>query len=222
MDNGPTDYYPVFLVLKGRPCLVIGGGKVAERKVTGLLAAGGQVTVISPGCTEGLRARQASGLIRWLKRRYQPGDLAGVFLAIAATDETQVNEAVAHEAEERGIPLNVVDATPLCSFITPSVVRRGAVTLAIATGGASPALAKRIRIALEESGALDYAEMADMVAEVRAELQARGTTVDPGAWQEGLNQEVLRLHQSGRRDESRALLLGHLEEWAHEAMVRTS
>ena len=216
------DYYPVFLALKGRPCLVIGGGEVAERKVAGLLAAGGGVTVISPSCTEGLHVQRDTGLIRWLERGYQPGDLAGVFLAIAATDQTQVNEAVAREAEERGTLLNVVDVTPLCNFIAPSIIRRGSVTLAISTGAASPALAKRIRIALEESDALEYTEMADMVAEVRADLRARGTTVDPEAWQEGLSREVLRLHQSGRRDEARALLLRRLEGWAPGAPVSTS
>ena len=205
-------YYPVFLALEGRRCVVIGGGVIAERKVAGLLAAGARVTVVSPRCTDGIRKQRDADEVRWLERRYQSGDLAGAFLAIAATNDPQANEAVAREAEERGTLLNVVDVTPLCNFIAPSIIRRGPVTLAISTGGATPALAKKIRIALEESESLAYADMAELAAEVRAELRATGAAVDPEQWQAGLSREVLDLYRGGRREEARLLLLDRLQQ----------
>ena len=117
-------YYPVFLALRGRKCVVIGGGEVAERKVAKLLEAEAQVTVISPATSTALQAKAEAGLIRWEQRSYQDGDLAGVFLTIAATDDNRVNRAVAVEAEARQALLNVVDVTPLCNFIAPSIIQR--------------------------------------------------------------------------------------------------
>jgi precorrin-2 dehydrogenase/sirohydrochlorin ferrochelatase len=215
------DYYPVFLDLRGRPCLVIGGGEVAERKAGALLEAHAQVTVISPECTEELRALAGAGKVRWLERRYRAGDLAGVFLAVAATDDTRVNQAVAGEAQAQGTLLNVVDVPRLCTFIAPSLIRRGPVVLAISTGGLSPALAKKIRIELEASQALRYADMVDLVAEARAELRRKGIAVDPEGWQASLNDEVLELYEAGRREEARTRLLGLLKGWAPRAGAKT-
>ncbi|MQG76858.1 MAG: bifunctional precorrin-2 dehydrogenase/sirohydrochlorin ferrochelatase, partial [SAR202 cluster bacterium] len=139
--QGAQKYYPVFLNMQGQLCVVIGGGEIAERKVQALLEAGAVVTLIAPECTDGLVAMTSDSSVTWRQRTYETGDLEGAFIAIAATDNRDVNEAVTKEASERNTPLNVVDVTDLCTFIAPSVIRRGPVTLAISTGGMGPALA---------------------------------------------------------------------------------
>lgn len=204
------DYYPVFLNLQDRLCVVVGGGEVAERKVEGLLRVGAWVTLISPGCTAHLQKLGDEGRIRREERPYRAGDLAGAFLVIAATDQREVNQAVAQEAEAQGTLLNVVDVTRLCSFIAPSIIRHGPVTVAISTGGLSPALAKKIRLELEGSDALGYADLIELVAEVRGEVRRRGVAVSPSRWQAALSAEVLELHRSGRREEARARLMSLL------------
>ena len=118
-------YYPVFLDLKDRLCVIVGGGEIAERKIAGLLECGASISMISPEVTPGIRARADAGDIRWEAREYADGDLKGAFLAIASTDDESVNRAVHDEASREGIVLNVVDRTALCSFIAPAVVRRG-------------------------------------------------------------------------------------------------
>ena len=118
-------YYPVYLDLRGRRCLIIGGGAEAERKSQGLVECGAQVTVISPKVNIALQDMANRGLIDWVSREYQAGDLEGVFLAVAENDKPNVYMQVAKEAERRGVLLNVVDTTNLCSFIAPAIVRRG-------------------------------------------------------------------------------------------------
>lgn len=138
-------YYPINLRLDGRPCIVIGGGAIAEQKVATLLAAQGRVTVVAPELTPGLAALAKAGSIVHYPRPYQAGDLSGVFLAVAATDRIDVQRAAAAEAEAEGVLLNVVDTPELCTFIVPAVARQGPLTVAVSTGGASPALARRVR-----------------------------------------------------------------------------
>jgi len=142
-------YYPAFLDITGKKCVVIGGGRVAERKCSPLIRAGAKVVVISPGLTRGLESLKKKGLIRHIARHHRRGDLKSAFVAIAATDSREANlEAVADAALHRTL-LNVVDNPPLCSFIVPSVLRRGPLTIAISTGGVSPAMARTIRKRLE-------------------------------------------------------------------------
>ncbi len=138
-------YFPVLLDLTGRRCLMVGGGPVAERRITGLLAAGARVTVISPRTTPTLAALAAEGRIELESRGYREGDLAGADLAFVATDAGEVNMAVAREARERGVWVNAADDPAHCTFILPAVVRRGDLTVAVATGGSSPALARAVR-----------------------------------------------------------------------------
>ncbi len=140
-------YYPVFLHLSGRPCVVVGGGKVAERKALSLLKSGASVTIISPGLTKRLKKEASAGNIRHISRRYQNGDLKKAFLTIAATDSIEINKKVSEDAPHL---VNVVDVPSLCNFIVPSVVRRGPLTIAISTSGASPSTAKTIRKELEK------------------------------------------------------------------------
>jgi len=136
------NYYPAFLNLEGKKAVVVGGGKVAERKALTLIKAGADVTVVSPELTKRLRKEKESQRIRHISRTYRSGDLKDTFLVIAATDSPEVNTKVAEEAPAL---LNVVDVPSECNFIAPSFVKRGALVFAISTGGASPALAKVIR-----------------------------------------------------------------------------
>lgn len=141
-------YYPVFLDLRGRSVLVAGAGKVALRKVKGLLEAGANVTVVSPRCEEGF-----AGLnVTLRKRRFRPSDVVdGMALVFAATDDRKVNQAVALAAARKRIPANVADAPGECDFLVPARLRHGGVQIAISTGGASPRLAKGLREKLEKS-----------------------------------------------------------------------
>jgi len=166
-------YYPVFLTMSGRPCAVVGGGAVAEGKVDGLLAAGARVTVISGTLSARLESWKRADAIRHLARDYRPGDLLGFELAFVATDDGQVNAAVAQEGRERGVWVNAADDPERCDFILPSVLRRAELVVAVGTGGASPALARAIREELEEYFTPDYAALACLVTEVRQELKSR-------------------------------------------------
>ncbi len=166
-------YYPIFLKVEQKLCVVIGGGTVAERKITSLLEAGARVKVIAPEVTERIKTLAREGKIIWEERPYRSGDLKDAFLVIAATNNPQVQEEVFAEAEERKIFCNVVDKPALCSFIVPSVVKRGRLQIAISTSGASPALAKRLREQLEELFGPEYAEYLELMAAWRKEILAR-------------------------------------------------
>jgi precorrin-2 dehydrogenase/sirohydrochlorin ferrochelatase len=166
--------YPIYLIgMERRRVVVVGGGGVAARKVGGLLEADARVTVISPILTPELETLAEARRIAVIGRPYRQGDLAGAFLVIAAANDPDVNQAVWQEAEQRGCLVNVVDDPAHCNFITPAIVRRGDVTLAISTGGASPALARRLREQLEAQVGPEYGELARLLAELRPELRAR-------------------------------------------------
>jgi precorrin-2 dehydrogenase / sirohydrochlorin ferrochelatase len=141
--------YPLFLELTGQPVVVVGAGRVATRKVPALLAAGGCVTVIGPRATAAIRSWARQHRLRWLRRVYRPGDLRGAWLVVAATDSAEVNVRVCADAQRRRRPVNCITPPAAGNFIVPAVVRRGGITLAISTGGASPALAKKLRQDLE-------------------------------------------------------------------------
>jgi precorrin-2 dehydrogenase/sirohydrochlorin ferrochelatase len=165
--------YPICLIgLENRSAVVIGGGEVAVRKVMGLVEAGAQVTVISPKCNLELINLQAAGRIKILPRPYQAGDLAGAFVAIAATNDALVNEAIWQEASQSDSLVNVVDDPLHSNFIVPAVVRRGELNIAITTGGGSPALARRLREKLADAIGPEYGEMAALLAELRPQLLA--------------------------------------------------
>ncbi len=165
-------YYPVFLNLKGRLCVVIGGGSVAERKVRGLLRAGANIKVVSPGITKGLEELVRGGQIHYINRTYQREDIKDAFLVIAATADVDINKAVFNDA--RNIPVNVVDVPELCSFIVPSIVSRGALTIAISTSGVSPAMAKSIREELEELFPEEIEDFFQFLEEIRMKIKDSG------------------------------------------------
>ncbi|MCL4394625.1 MAG: bifunctional precorrin-2 dehydrogenase/sirohydrochlorin ferrochelatase [Chloroflexi bacterium] len=166
--------YPVTLFnLNESLCIVVGGGLVAERKVQALLDAQARVRVIAPAITDELARAARASAIDWLARLYQPGDLADAFLVIAATDDVDVNRAVAHEAHERKLLINVVDDPAHCNYIAPAVVRRGDLTIAVSTGGAAPALAAYVRARLERQFGGEWAVLVPRMARLRERIAAR-------------------------------------------------
>lgn len=203
-------YYPVFLEMNGRPCLVVGGGEVAERKVEGLLAAGAAVTVLSPQLTPELAALRDDGRIAHTEREYRKGDLEGYEVAIVATDDGAVNAQVAREGKNRRVWVNAVDDPQNCDFILPSVIRQGDVVIAASTGGASPALARRLREELEAYLSEDFAPLAELLAEVRRELRSRSIVVDPETWQRAIDGQLRALLAQRRYDQAKARLLASL------------
>lgn len=205
-------YYPVFLELADQPCLVIGGGPVAERKVEGLLAVGALVTVISPALTVRLEELAREGRIRHVEREYRPGDLAGHRLTFAATGDSAVNAAVSREGRERGVWVNAADDPANCDFILPSVLRRGELAVAVATAGSTPALSRVIREELEFHFTADYTMLVQVAAEVRRELRQRGLSLNGETWRATLvDRDLRRLLMEGRREEAKACLLERLQ-----------
>lgn len=162
----PT-YYPVFLDLRGKRCLVVGGGAVARRKVEGLQEAGAEVTVVAP------RVLPMAEGVHVQVRRFLPADLDGMVFVIAATDDAEVNALVAREATARGIWVNVADAPALCTVILPALVRRGALRIAISTGGASPSLARRLRERFEREFCEEYGELVALLWRLRQTWEPR-------------------------------------------------
>jgi precorrin-2 dehydrogenase/sirohydrochlorin ferrochelatase len=164
-------YYPIFLNVAGRPVVVVGGGEVAARKVELLLECGAEVRVISPHFSDEFAPLARRPGVSLVRRSYRAGDLGGAFLAVAATDDPAVNQEVAREAAAGRVLLNVVDQPALSQFIVPSLVRRGGLTIAISTGGASPALARRVREELEQTFGPEYEEFLRLLEEVRRRVQ---------------------------------------------------
>jgi siroheme synthase-like protein len=162
-----TPFYIACLRLEGRRCLVIGGGDVGLEKVEGLLACNGDVTLIAPDAHPELVQLSLEGSIRWERRAYESSDLEGAFLAIAATNDSEVNIGVFEDAERRAMLVNVVDVPPLCNFILPAIVRTGPLAIAISTAGASPALAKRMKREISELFGEPYAHLAVLLNDAR-------------------------------------------------------
>jgi precorrin-2 dehydrogenase / sirohydrochlorin ferrochelatase len=168
-----TPFYIACLQLTGRRCVVVGGGEIGLEKVEGLLACDGRVVLIAPHAVPELEALAAEGSIEWLPREYETGDLERTFIAIAATNDTDVNIRVYEDAERRAMLVNIVDVPPLCNFILPAIVRTGPLAIAISTAGASPALAKRMKREISELFGEEYARLAVILNDARG--WAKGT-----------------------------------------------
>ena len=206
-----SGYYPVFLDLAQRRCLVVGGGPVAEGKVAGLLAAGARVTVVSPIVTERLAAWAAERRIVHAARPYRADDLDGRQLAFTATDDPAVTAAVSADGRARGVWVNAADDPAHCDFILPAVVRRGRLAVAISTGGASPAAARAIREELEGYLTEEHAALVELAAEARADLRRRGRSAPAARWRDALGTRLRRLVAERRYRQARAELSRSLE-----------
>jgi precorrin-2 dehydrogenase/sirohydrochlorin ferrochelatase len=162
-------YYPAFLNLKGKKTVVIGGGKVAERKILALLKAGADVTVVSPEITKRIAREKLKGRVKHISRQYRRGDSRKAFLVIAATSSQEINRRVSEDAT---CLVNVVDTPSLCNFIVPSVIQRGHLTIAVSTAGISPALSKSIRKELEKLYGPEFAEYLQLLEKIRKKAMA--------------------------------------------------
>jgi precorrin-2 dehydrogenase/sirohydrochlorin ferrochelatase len=203
-------FYPVFLALCGKPVLVVGGGVVAERKVEQLLPAGPIITVISPEVTPQIHRWADASVITLVLRAYQEGDVQTAALVIAATDDVAVNRTVADAARAERIWVNAVDDVAYCDFIAPAVVEQGDITLAVSTGGKSPATARFLRRQLEDFLSADFATLLGIAEEARLRLRREGLRVPSDDWQTALDGGVLELVRAGQPDAARELLYENL------------
>lgn len=205
-------YYPVMLDVRERPAIVVGGDRVAAEKATALAASGARVSAISPEFCAELLELERRGQVTLLSKSYEPGDLAGAFVVVAATTDERLIEAIWQETQQRNQPVNIVDVPRYCTFILPSVLRRGKLTIAVSTEGASPSLAKRIRQQLEESFPPAYEAYIDLAALVRTYLRRQGVAYDTRDefFKDFMASPVLDLLSSGETEqaleESAALL----------------
>lgn len=205
-------YYPVFLDLADRPVLVIGGGRLALEKVQGLLAAEAWVTVVAPSLNDELSALRDAGRITQIERDYECGDMRGMAIVMAARDDPSMNQQFLADARAIGVPLNAADDPAHCDFILPAVVRKPPLTLAVSTGGGSPAIARRVREELTDYLDADTSTLADLVAEVRADLRRLQAfrPIPADAWQSAMDGQVRVLLAQRRRGQAKALLLSRL------------
>jgi precorrin-2 dehydrogenase/sirohydrochlorin ferrochelatase len=170
----PAKLFPMFLKLSARPCLVVGAGAVGESKIASLLEAGAKILVVAPEATPQVRTWTRLNEIEWHQRPFEPDDLEGKFLVVAATSSTKLHEQIFEQATRRGVLCNIVDVPPLCDFYYPAVVQRGALQIAISTAGQSPALAQRLRKQLEEQFGPEYEEWLAQLGQDRDKLQSAG------------------------------------------------
>lgn len=209
--NNHVVYYPTFLNIQDKKCVVIGGGKVALRKIKILLTSGAKVAVISPEVHPELKQLAENGLIQLIQKEFEQGDLEDAVFVFETTDIKDINRKVVEESRRIGALVNVADDPALSDFILPSFFRRGGLTIAVSTSGKSPALARKIRTRLEQIFGEEYAILLSLIEEVRSELKLRGIGVSPEVWQEALNLDLLiDLLKTDQREKARAVLLGNL------------
>src|ERR1700722_2438236 len=176
--NPPPKVFPMFLKLEGRRCLVVGAGTIAEGKIGGLIATEAALRVGGPEATAQVQAWAGEGKIDWERRKFQPSDLEGVFLVVAATSSTALHEEIYAEARQMGVLCNVVDVPHLCDFFYPAIVRRGSLQIAISTAGESPALSQRLRKELEKQFGPEYEAWVAAIGEARSELATRDLSAE--------------------------------------------
>ena len=208
------DYLPIFLNVEDRPCLVVGGGKVAARKAALLNRAGARITVVTPETCDEIKTLVEQGAVTCIGREFLEEDMEGVVLVIAATDSEAVNRAVSELANQHRIPVNVVDNPELCSFIMPSIIDRSPVQVAVSTGGASPVLARLLRARLESFIPAAYGQLARLVEEFRNSVKQRFS--DGGQrryfWESVLQGQVAELLFAGQEEKARAALQEAIED----------
>ena len=208
-------YYPIYLDLKGRDALVVGGGAVAEGKALQLVEAGARVTIVSPELTEALRAAAGRGEITHLAGSFIEENLNGMFLVISATADRKVNEKVANAASERGLLCNVVDQGDLCDFITPALVTRGELQISVSTGGGSPTLTQRVKREVAALIGEEYGALLELAVEMRAEAKSRIADFErrKTALRAFVESDAIDLIRAGKPNEARAMARQYLQEF---------
>lgn len=204
-----TKYLPIMIDCEERRCVVVGGGAVAERKVAGLLEVGAIVVVVSPSLTDKLNLAVEQGFLTWFERCYAPGDLRGAFLVYAASDDKAVNEEVAKEAGALGIPVNVASHAEAGNFISPGIIRRGRLTVAVSTSGAGPGAGAKIKGVLEEVLGAEYEPYLDFLHHMRTEIKKRESSTD-------IRTRLLR--KLGALDVLNEMRRGKFMEWSPEVI----
>jgi len=207
-------YYPVYLDIKNRNCLVIGGGSVGTRKVMTLLACGANVTVVSTDATEELHQLSKNGEIKLKERPFQTTDLDDRFLVIGATDNQKLNFNIHAEAERRGLLCNIADRPKACNFILPSIVNRGDLIIAISTSGKSPAFAKKLRKHLEKEFGDEYAKFLNLMGAIRQKLlsQDHKPEAHKHLFEQLIERDLVQMLKNGDTDNINSLLLEVLGE----------
>jgi precorrin-2 dehydrogenase/sirohydrochlorin ferrochelatase len=207
-------YYPIYLDIKNRNCLVIGGGSVGTRKVLTLLACGANVTVVSTAATEKLKELSNNGVIKLEERSFQTPDLDDRFLVIGATDNQELNFNIHAEAERRGLLCNIADRPKACNFILPSIVNRGDLIIAISTSGQSPAFAKKLRKHLEKEFGDEYAEFLNLMGAIRKKLlsQDHEPEAHKHLFEQLIERDLVQMLKDGDTENINSLLLEVLGE----------
>ncbi|HEX6422656.1 MAG TPA: bifunctional precorrin-2 dehydrogenase/sirohydrochlorin ferrochelatase [Acidimicrobiales bacterium] len=198
--------YPVNLVVAGRPCLVVGGGRVAVTKVRGLVEAGARVTVVAPEVDARIAEMAVGGQVAVERRAYRPGEVSDHRFVVAATGDPAVNQQVYDDGETAGVWVNSADDPDRCSAILPARVRQGRLTVTVSTGGHSPAVAAWVRERLAEQLGPEYDQLIELLAEARNEVQARGVGTEQLDWRRALDSGILDLVRAGRLEDAKERL----------------
>ena len=198
--------YPVNLVVAGRRCVVVGAGRIAARKVDGLLAAGADVHVVAPRLGDQVREWRDHDRITVAQRAFEPDDLDGAWLVTAATDDHDVNRAVFEAGDARGVWVNSADDPDNCSFTLMSVIRRGDLVVTVGTGGRSPALATWLKERITAELGPEYETLVELLSDARDGMQAEGRSTEDADWKRALDSGMLDLIRAGRVDDAKELL----------------
>jgi len=200
------ELFPVYLDVTGRSCLVVGGGEVACRKVRNLLECGASITVVAPEAEEGIRQLARNREVTWYDREFVETDLEGMFLVFSATNQEGLNEVIAELCKKRNILVNVVDDPPRCTFLVPSVVRRGPLSVAISTGGNSPLFARKLREQLEQIITREHGEFVELLGQAR-EMAKRAYPDDMArrrkVFEALVDSDILELLFKGEKDRAK-------------------
>jgi siroheme synthase-like protein len=198
--------YPVNLVVSGRRCVVVGAGRVAARKVDGLLATGADVHVVARRLGDEVQAMRDEGRVTATERAFEPADLDGAWLATAATDDPAVNHAVFEAGEARGVWVNAADDPDNCSFTLMSVIRRGDLVVTVGTGGRSPALAAWLKERITAELGPEYETLVELLSDAREGMRSDGRSTEDADWKRALDSGMLDLIRAGRVDDAKELL----------------
>jgi precorrin-2 dehydrogenase len=215
-------YYPIFLDIEERNVVIIGGGNVCARKAETMMNYGARVTIVSPEFTDEIEGWARDGRLQIKRKKYDEADLDGANIVIASTDDQPVNEQIAADCRRRRIPVNVVDVTPLCEFIVPAIIDKGSVTIAVSTGGKSPALARTLKEDLMRLVGTEYAEVNDALGSLRESAKkVLPTDVDRKAFFDGIiARGILDLLRTGRRHDAYAAIAAACAEAGVEVSER--